>query len=52
MTYINLTWSLLEVGRRVGRGEPVGPVMCAKSRGTRLGRAGQESAERTTITLE
>ena len=30
----------LEVGRRVGRVEPVSPVICAKSRSTGLGRAG------------
>jgi len=30
----------LEVGRRIGRVEPVSPVICAKSRSTGLGRAG------------
>jgi len=42
----------LVVGRRVGRVEPVSPVICAKSRSTGLGRGGEESAERTIITLE
>ena len=42
----------LEVGRRVGRVEPVSLVICAKSRSTGLGRGGEESAERTIITLE
>ena len=42
----------LEVERRVGRVEPVSPVICAKSRGTGLGRGGEDSAERTIITLE
>jgi len=39
-----------EVGRRVGRVGAGKSGDCATSRSTALGRAGQESAERTTIT--
>ena len=43
---------LLVAGRRVGRVEPVSPVICVKPRSTGLGRGSEESADRTLITLE
>ena len=41
-----------EVGRRVGRVEPVSPVIAPSPVARDLSAPGQESAERTTITLE